>query len=63
MYYSKMWRDDEKEHGECCPRDGFRFVVISRPAPNEFEKEIGDALPLDTMKPIVLTDTWEAGQL
>ena len=60
MYYEKMWREGEREHGECCPRDDFRFVVVSKLGPRDFEREIGDALPLEFLKPVVVVDTWPA---
>ena len=55
MAYTKMWKDEEKEHGSACPRDDFQFVVVTALSPKEYEKELfDDAVPKEHAYPVVV---------
>jgi len=55
MYYSKMWKPEELEHGEAIPNPEFRFVVITAHSPKMYAKELGDGcLNLDNFFPLVV---------
>lgn len=55
MAFRKMWKDDEKEHGEAIPRDDFKFVVVSSIAPKAWEKTLCDeAIPSEHVYPVVV---------
>jgi hypothetical protein len=55
MYYMKVWREPELEHGEAIVNPDFRFVVITQHSPKVYAKEIGEeTLNLDNFYPLVV---------
>lgn len=48
--YQKMFKPEEKEHGICCVRDGFRVIVVLQCEPREFVERWKESLPLGYMQ-------------
>lgn len=54
MYYGKMWKPAELEHGEAIPKPEFKFCVITGIGHKDYKKELSDALNLDNFEPLVV---------
>jgi len=55
--YEKLFRDDDKEAGQCSVREEtFRTLVISSLSPNEWYEKLKDCIPTGYLVPLYITE-------
>jgi hypothetical protein len=52
MMLEKLFRDDDKEHGQIHARDGFRVVVVTCLPVSKYEEMLKQDTPLAYMEPL-----------